>query len=86
MIARTTEGYAIMDNSEFTDFEENGNFKILFEIKDNKHPYLSPEGYISALKKEVFKLDLGISDVFVAGLIILEAGILEKCYDIYINK
>jgi len=81
-VARTTTGYAVMENpllDHFSGIRQCVNTKIRKEL------YLSPEafkafkGYISAGKD----YSLTKSDVFSVGLVILEAGICKKIGEIY---
>ena len=77
-VARSTTGYAIIDDS----FMDPAEQLSLYRMRDY---YLSPEAYATALrsKRPTLCYDILRSDVYSAGLVLLEAGLLEKLGDVY---
>jgi len=83
-VARTTTGYAIIDDPLF---DPTGVTQLDRFFKDNKLKgiYLSPEAFRAALgrKRNDRCIDIEKSDVFSFGVVILEAALLTKLDSIY---
>lgn len=77
-IARTTTGYAMMEDPLLNQFR-------MLNLREKINWYLSPKGYLSALKGKPCGKDYNInkSDVFSAGLILLETALNKSVQDIY---
>lgn len=77
-VARTTTGYAVMENPVLN------HFRVL-NLKEKVDWYLSPEAYHSALKWKPFGKDFSInkSDVFSAGLVVLKCGLFRQIHSVY---
>ena len=80
-VALTTTGYAVMEDPVF--FESNSFGFVSLEGKSDL--YLSPEVYKCAFRRQPLPQDLNYlkADVFSAGLVILEAGNLQRVRSIY---
>jgi serine/threonine protein kinase len=80
-IARTTTGYAIMEDPLLNQFR-------MILLREKLNWYLSPKAYKTALYGKPCGKDYNInkSDVFSAGLILLEASLHKSVKDIYDKK
>lgn len=77
-IAKTTTGYAVMQHPLFNPFG-------VVCLTNKKELYLSPEAFRAAKYMKVSGRDFNLvkSDVFSAGMVILEAGIMRSLRDVY---
>lgn len=80
-VALTTTGYAIIEDPVFFEMGYNG----FYDLKSRKDFYLAPEVYEKSamLQPLAPNHDYQKSDVFSAGLIMLEAGNLRRIKGIY---
>lgn len=80
-VARTTTGYAVMEDPVYFELGLNG----FYELKKKKDFYLSPEIYQKSAFLQPLEADhdYNKSDVFSAGLVMLEAGNLRRVKGIY---
>lgn len=80
-IARTTTGYAVMEDPLLNQFR-------VLTLRDKINWYLSPKSYLAALYGKPCGKDYNInkSDVFSAGMILLEASLHKSIKDVYGKK
>ena len=80
-IAMTTTGYAVMEDPLLNQFR-------ILNLKDKQFYYLCPKSYQCALEGRPSGKDFSInkSDVFAAGLILLESALNESLQNLYKKK
>ena len=80
-LAKTTTGFAVMEDPLFQKHR-------IIDLKENKDLYLSPEAFREGVYGRLLgkKFNFTKSDVFSAGMILLEAGLLTSLRDVYGGK